>query len=68
MSNGAENNYDETTNRHCFSANECERNLGGDTAGAKEVAFGPSDPMVVREGSRFLPVVEPDAIVVWTST
>jgi hypothetical protein len=59
---------DETTNCYCFSASECERNLGGDTAGAKEVAFGPSDPMVVREWSWVLPVAEPDTIVVWTST
>lgn len=58
----------EKTNRYYFGTDVGESGLYGDAAGAKEVAFYTSVPIVVGEWTRVLPVSEPDAIVVWATT
>ena len=63
-----EEDFDKKTNCYCFGANIREHGLGSDATGAKEVPLRTSKPIVVREWSWVLPVPEPDAIVIWTST
>lgn len=65
---GEEKGCNENTDCYDFSANVGEGSLCDDTTGAKEVALCTSEPIVVREWTRVLPVTEPDAIVVWTTT
>lgn len=67
-SSGREKGWEEKTNCHHLGADAGESSLSNNATGTKEVTFCTSEPIVVCEWPRVLPVSEPDAIVLWTTT